>query len=395
MTSRLTILIVARDAEATIARAIRSTRWDAGGRLVLVDDHSEDRTVAHAKEAAGSLLRVLRAPNPGGVSRARQCALDAVDTEYAAWLDADDEWLPGRADRLVSALARGADVVSDGIELRDGPSQALLRTLIAPAYIRRPGGILRLFERNVLPGDTQVGFRTEAFRQAGGYDPAICGPESYDVLLRATRQGCRLAFLDETGYRMHAYPTSLSRNVERQTDMLARVLRKHEYEDVRRLYLDAGLGDRLARWALIIVAVSRREPEAALWYLQDVERHSESPDVVLDPDGPWPMPEGWRVDFYRGVALLMLGARDDEAVEALRRAEQQFPSAEGANNLGVAFARLGRPEEARMCYAQALERFPGYADAAVNAAMKGGRRVTAHPLRRQPARADYPLAQRT
>ena len=183
----MTILIAARNASATIARAVSSCLKEEaqGARLVLIDDHSTDDTVARARAVAGRRLQVVPAGDPGGIAMARQAGLDAVETEFAAWLDADDEWVPGRMARLGAMLRKGYDVAVEAIDLFDGPSGAPLLRLTAPAFLRRPGGSVRLFERNLLPGDTQVAFRLSEFREAGGYDPAIGGPESFDLLLRA------------------------------------------------------------------------------------------------------------------------------------------------------------------------------------------------------------------
>jgi len=208
----VTILIAAKNAAETIERAIRSCLPEPNAPIILVDDHSTDTTVRRAVAIAGTRLRVIR-PATAGVAAARQAALDAVETEFAAWLDADDEWVPGRLPRLSALLDGGADIATEAIDLYDGASGAWMRRLPIPDFLRGPRGAVRLFERNFLPGDTQVAFRVRTFRDAGGYDPSIAGPESYDVLLRAIRRGARLSFGDEAGYRMHAYPQSLSRNV--------------------------------------------------------------------------------------------------------------------------------------------------------------------------------------
>ena len=258
----LTILIAARNAAATIERAVRSCLPDATSAIVLADDHSTDETIVRARTAAGGRLRVVSAPAPGGVPLARQRALDAVETPFAAWLDADDEWIPGRAARLAALLGAGYDIATEAIDLHDGMSGAWLRRLDIPAYLRGPGGPLRLFERNFLPGDTQVAFKVDTYRRAGRYDPRIYGPESFDVLLRAVRNGATLGFGHDVGYRMYAYPGSVSRNIARQRAALAMAVCKHQYEDVRRLYLKAGFAPRVASWALVMMALFRQEPAA-------------------------------------------------------------------------------------------------------------------------------------
>jgi len=389
MTPGLTIAVAARNAAATIARAIASCVPETHARLLLIDDHSTDDTVAIARSIAGHQLHVVSTPDPGGVSLARQTGLDVVETEFTAWLDADDEWVPGRADRLSAMLSDGYDVATEAIDLCDGATGGRLKQLTVPAFLRRPGTAVRLFERNVLPGDTQVAFRTDAYRAAGGYDTAIIGPESFDLLLRALRQGARIAFGDDAGYRMYAYPGSVSRQVDRQSAAIAATLRKHEYADIERLYSEAGYDERVTAWGLVSMALFRNEPLPALRFLAAASPDGADPEEVLEPEGPWPMREGWRGAFTRGTLLLMLGGRDREAEDELRRAESLEQTPEGANNLGVALARRGDDAAAREQFALAATRFRGYYDARLNAGADAPGRITTHPLRRAPSRNDY------
>ena len=385
--TQFTIVIAARNAAVTIERAVASACREASCPLVLVDDHCSDDTVARARAVAGGRLRVVKAPEPGGVPVARQAGLESVETEFAAWLDADDEWIPGRAERLTAALRAGADVATEAIDLYDGESGAFLRRLEVPAFIRSEATPARLFERNHLPGDTQVAFRTSVFRAAGGYDPAVYGVESFDLLLRTVALGARFHFGHEAGYRMYAYPQSVSRNLVRQRAALAGALRKHDYERVRALCREAGESGRVVAWVLVSMALYRGEPAAALAFLDEASPPEADPAEVLEPGGPVPEPERWRRNFALGTCLLMLG-RDREAAEALNSAEACGPTSEGANNLGVALARLDRGSDAQACWRRALDRFPGFSDAGTNLA-GGNLQITTHPLRRQASRAEY------
>ena len=387
--TQFTIAIAARNAAVTIERAVASACRETSCPLVLVDDHCTDDTVARARVVAGDRLRVVEAPGPGGVPVARQTGLDAVETEFAAWLDADDEWVPGRAGRLLAPLRAGADVATEAIDLHDGVSGTFLRRLEVPAFIRRETTPARLFERNHLPGDTQVAFRTEVFRAAGGYDAAVYGVESFDLLLRAVAIGARFHCGNDAGYRMYAYPQSVSRNLVRQRAALAMALRKHDYERVRALCRAVGEPERVAAWVLVSMALFRDEPAAALRFLDEASPAAADPTEILEGDGPWPFREGWRRAFQWGTCLLLVGGRDPEAAEELQRAEALEPTPEGANNLGVAWARLGRAAEARDRFAQAETRFPGYLDARLNREAALPARITTHPLRRQASRSEY------
>ena len=390
----LTILIVARNAARTVARAVDSCLPEAGCPIILVDDGSTDATGALARAAGGGRLTVVRREAPHGVSRARQRALDETRTPFAAWLDADDEWIPGRAARLLRLLESGHDLATESIDLHDGPSGAWLRRLEVPPFITAPGGAVRLFERNYLPGDTQLAFDVDCFRRAGGYDAQVQGPESHDILLRALRLGARLGCGDAVGYRMYAYPGSVSRDLSRQRVALALALRKHPYSEIRRLYTGAGLPGRVGAWALVTVAQYRGEQVEALRFLDEASPDDSDADEVLEPAGPWPFREGWRRAFHRGTILMSIDGRDAEAVEQLSCAEALEPTAEGANNLGVALARMGNRARALELFAAAELRFPGYLDARINATSVVPDCVTTHPLRRTASRSEYPNCRR-
>lgn len=384
----LTIMITARNAAATIERAVRSALAE-NLPILLVDDRCTDDTVARAQAAGGPNLRVIAAKAPGSLPVARQTGLEAVTTPYAAWLDADDEWVAGRAERLVAALQQGVDVVADGIELYDGRTGQLLRRMSAPPFLQREITPVRLFERNYLAGDTQVGFRVATLRAAGGYDPAVYGPESFDLLLRAIARGATFAWLPQTGYRMYAYAGSVSRDLPglRAAGVLA--LRKHTYDHVRQLCLKAGYTPRVAEWVLVSMALFRDDPEAARSFLDAAAPKSCDPDEVLEPDGPLPLPEGWRRAFFRGTIDLLLRASSAKAARDLQMAEDRQPSAETANNLGVAHRRLGQESQARALFTEALRRFPEYLDARQNLSASEAECITTHPFRRHAVRFEY------
>lgn len=385
---KTTILIAARNAEHTIERAVRSAVTQENCKVLLVDDFSSDDTVALARRAGRKRLEVIRPAEHTTLGATRQTALNAVSTPFGVWLDADDEFLPGRVERLVTALeCDGADFASDAIDLFDGATSRFLRRLPIPSFIQSHDPVARLFERNYLQGIGYVAFRTE-YAQAIGYDPTLHGAEDVDFVLRAIAARARFTFVEEPGYRLYAYPSSMSRRRENQLEMYRRSLLKHDYGDVRSLFRQAAYGDRVCSWALTSMALFRHEYETSLEFLAEAERGIGNGAEVLEPQGPCPMPEAWRAAFFRASALSMLGEWD-EARRSLEEAEHIRPTAEGANNLGVALARQGRLCLAQEQFEESLSRCPGYADAKANRDCDTPYRFTVHPLRREPTRRDY------
>ena len=388
MDTLATIVIAARNTSGTVGRAVRSALLQENCPVVLIDDFSSDDTVARAREAGGARLEVVRPSEHHSLGLTRQTGLDAIETPFGVWLDSDDEFLPGRVKRLVGALeGENADLASDAIELFDGQSDRFLRHLTIPDFLKGHHPLARLFERNYLQGVGYLAFRTEFARNIS-YDPEFHGAEDVDFALRSVAAGARFCLLDEPGYRLFAYPSSMSRRRENQLGMYRLCLLKHDYDSVHRLFQQAGHDERVSAWGLVSMASFRQEFEKSLEFLSLAESFISDNDEVLEPSGPCPMPEAWRLAFFRGSAMLMLGQAGD-AEGWLEQAERIQPTAEGANNLGVAKARLGKVQETGELFRRSLELFPDYSDAQANRDSENPSRITMHPLRNEPSRFEY------
>lgn len=383
----MTVVIAARNAAETISRAVDSAYRCGVARVLLIDDYSEDETVSLAQSSEGVDLKVVRPERKLGLGNARNEGIRHVDTPYLMWLDADDELLPSRAERMLESLETGADMVFDGAELFDGDSLTKVRDLRIPDFLLKEGAMVRSFERNYLPGPAWPALRTDLALRFG-YDASLATGDDLDFILRAIKAGASIETLDLIGYRQYAYGSSLSRKLDLQRSCAKKALAKHAYEDVRRHYLDAGFSPRIAAWGLCYMATFREEYESALGFLDEACPPGSDSAEVLELDGPFPYPEGWRRGFQEGTLRLLLGR--DRAVRLLQTAEARIPTPEGANNLGVALQREGCEKEAKVCFEDSLFRFPGYRDATLN--LEGNcstGSITTHPLRSHSSRSEY------
>jgi hopene-associated glycosyltransferase HpnB len=128
------VIIPARNEEALIGAAIASLRpW----HVIVVDDHSQDRTAAIAAEAGAEVVQAGPLP-PGwsgklwaiseGLKHARPLAPD-----YLLFTDADIVHSPDNIAELVArAESQNLDLVSLMVKLRCG---SLAETLLIPAFV--------------------------------------------------------------------------------------------------------------------------------------------------------------------------------------------------------------------------------------------------------------------
>jgi succinoglycan biosynthesis protein ExoO len=138
-----TVIVAAWCAEETLTRAVESALAQAEIRLevVVIDDASPDGTLAVAEACArgDARVRVFRQVTNGGPSAARNAGFAAARGRWAAVLDADDVFAPGRMARMVAlGEAQGADAVFDDFQPVDRNGRSVGPSHLAPYALERP-----------------------------------------------------------------------------------------------------------------------------------------------------------------------------------------------------------------------------------------------------------------
>lgn len=383
-TADLSILICARNASGTVERAVLSALRQGPYPILLVDDWSTDETGEIAVRVGGDHIRVVKPDQHRSLGYARQTALEHASSEWIMWVDADDEALEGRAAAMLAeARKSAAQVVYDHAELFDGETGRKIKHLPIPSFVSDDPTASRQFERNFIPSLGWGLMQTEFARKVG-YDAEAHGVEDFDFCLRAIRSGARFGYCSSVGYRQFAYTTSVSRDMYQRRADLVRVYAKHSEVEIRRVLVAAKWSERVISWVLVATAVFGEKYDEAL------KRVSDFPAVhgIVEPAGPYPVLEEWRIAFQTGTLCALLG-KTRQAMEVLEKACLIHEAAESQNNLGVVLRRLNREGAASVCFAKALELHPGYVDAIRNQSDQSSERITPLPLRLQPGRNTY------
>jgi glycosyltransferase involved in cell wall biosynthesis len=218
--------------------------WEA----IVVDDGSPAAPGA-LEDLVGIDPRVslVRAPK-GGLSRARNLALEQARGELVAYLDSDDYWYPHHLSLAVAALAghdEAIGVYSVIAQVRGNDKE--------PFEVNRQSGPVN--RRTALSGGNRpfinaLVARRHAVEAAGGFDPQFDGAEDKDLIYRLLEKGPCLRLDDVTvAYRAHA--NNVSADPVRSFKVDARVLAAHRARALRagdtEAAADIAVGLRLLR----------------------------------------------------------------------------------------------------------------------------------------------------
>ena len=193
---RVSVIIPAYNAEAFLARALRSVVEQTFDdyEIVLVDDGSTDGTAEIAQSFKE--IRYFHQPNRR-LPATRNRGMREAKGELIAFLDADDEWLPEKLEHQLAFMGeRGSQIsFTDTWVSSKGKRVGRYSELVSPC----DGDILLPLLRQSFITVNTVMARKELLERVGGFDESapFRSHEDYDLWLRLALEGTRFDYLDE------------------------------------------------------------------------------------------------------------------------------------------------------------------------------------------------------
>jgi len=189
-TTTVSVIVPAYNSAQTIATCLDSIAAQTHPvcEIIVVDDCSGDDTVQQAGRWSSNhaqTVQIITQPRNGGPAAARNAGVAAATSEWIAFLDADDAWLPWRLETQFALLARNPTTIFCCAQTAD-----LETTPADGSGVHRPPSLqpckldLRQFLAHNPVATSTVLVRRDVIEACGGFDTSFRGPEDYDLWLR-------------------------------------------------------------------------------------------------------------------------------------------------------------------------------------------------------------------
>ncbi len=225
----ISVVIPTFNRKELLRRALQSvySQTHQPDHVIVVDDGSTDHSDAMVASEFPDTQFIIQ--THGGVSKARNCGVEASKTDWIAFLDSDDEWLVHKLERQYEYICTKSEASichCDEIWIRSGvrvnpkkkhrKSGGRIYTKCLPLCAISPSAVV--IHRNVLA-------------EVGGFDESLPVCEDYDLWLRITSR-FSVGYIDEPLVIKHGgHPDQLSRAFPAMDFYRITALRKVLQED--------------------------------------------------------------------------------------------------------------------------------------------------------------------
>jgi len=206
----VTFLVPVKNGMPGLSRTLASIEAQADGRpmeTIVVDDRSADSSAAWlAARADEGRIRLVNGAGRG-VSAALNLGMTLASHPVVCQVDQDVELLPGWMPRVVDALERDPQLGAVEGQYTVNPAAPAIARVMALDLEQRYDAARDRETTHVCTGNTA--FRTDAVRQAGGFDESLGYGNDVDMSQRLRAAGWRLGHCRQAR-SFHAWRESLA-----------------------------------------------------------------------------------------------------------------------------------------------------------------------------------------
>jgi len=224
---RISIVIPTYNHAHFLRTALDSIRAQtfSGWEAIVVNNFSEDDTIAVVESYDDPRIRLVNFANHGIIAAARNHGLSLTHAPFVAFLDSDDFWYPEKLQRCMDKLAQRYDLVCHA-EVWVGPGEQRRTVHYGPEA-------RATYESLLLDGNcistSAVVLRREWLEYAGGFsvEAEFVTAEDYELWLKLARNGARIGFLDEVLGEYLIHDGNQSRAALRNMQAVMAVFKHH------------------------------------------------------------------------------------------------------------------------------------------------------------------------
>lgn len=228
---KVSVVIPTYNRAASIGASIQSVlnQTYQNFEIIIVDDGSTDNTCQIIETFADDRIRYICLEQNGGVSRARNTGIRLSESDFVAFLDSDDEWLPEKLEKQMQMMLHAPDNVGL-VYCRMRGTKKDGTALICPELWRSleelQGNMLfSLLEENVIGTPTML-VRRQCLEQVGGFDEGLECLEDWELVLRIAEKW-EIGFVDDILVGVHFSDGGVSKNIKGDVETRCYMIAKY------------------------------------------------------------------------------------------------------------------------------------------------------------------------
>lgn len=194
--------------------------------IIIVDDASTDGTEIIIDTFHDKRILYIKHEKRKGASAARNTGIGIASSEYVAFLDSDDEWLPEKLAKQIQVFNKSSQnlglVYTACMEIVDSKQK---RTVIPKC---RGNVMEKLLVNNCVGYIVTPLVRKECFTKAGLFDEQLPGSQDWDMWIRIA-QYYEIDFLNDILVYVYPQRDGIMKNNAGAIFAHKRILRKYEY----------------------------------------------------------------------------------------------------------------------------------------------------------------------